>query len=217
MTIWTQWCPGDNHGGVIASGTNWTGQSASTQQFCRGRDALKSGKYYFEWTGSGGSFGSSTIITGMGVGLFTQTYATMGTGGSPNSCPNAGMAQIEGGFGCIQVAGVNHFTLLYSHPTVGQCAVDLDAGLIWLSLPSGAGQGPYNFSALASPATGVGGYPLPGTPGVSYFYPIVAASGPGLGNTAFVANFGQAAFTFSVPSGFTPGWPARQPALMGLV
>jgi hypothetical protein len=79
-------------------------------------------------------------------------------------------------------------------------AIDLDAGLVWFR--EGAA-GSWNTSASANPATGAGGVATGyvRTP----VYPVFQSTTSGQQVTA---NFGDAAFSGAVPSGFTSGWPA---------
>lgn len=69
---------------------------------------------------------------------------------------------------------------------------------VWVALDNGS------WFPSGDPALGTGGYDLSAIDGF-LLYPIASASGFGSSTQTF--NFGQTAFTFAVPSGFTAGWP----------
>lgn len=62
--------------------------------------------------------------------------------------------------------------------------------------------GDWNLNPAANPVTGVGGYSFAGMRGSVCFI-----NGHGA-DTTIAVNFGQSAFSFAVPAGFTAGWPA---------
>lgn len=70
--------------------------------------------------------------------------------------------------------------------------------LAWASVNGG----PWNGDAAADPATGAGGVDISAVGAVALF-PMVHTSGSG--HQTF--NFGNAPFAYSVPSGYTAGWP----------
>jgi hypothetical protein len=79
-------------------------------------------------------------------------------------------------------------------------AIDLTARVAWLRKNGGN----WNGSGTANPATGAGGIAF--APAVS-FSPYISFGNGALVGDGFTANFGAAAFSGAVPSGFTAGWP----------
>ena len=80
-------------------------------------------------------------------------------------------------------------------------AIDLTARLAWIRRNGGN----WNNNVSANPATGVGGVAIAPTLG---FSPFVRFAASGVSTDRVAANFGQAAFVFPVPAGFTNGWEA---------
>ena len=78
------------------------------------------------------------------------------------------------------------------------CAVDLDNRKFWVRENGGN----WNNSGTANPATNVGGFTI----GSGTFAPAI---GFGLSsiNHNMTINLGSTAFVYTVPSGFTAGWP----------
>lgn len=70
--------------------------------------------------------------------------------------------------------------------------------LAWASVDGG----PWNGDAAADPASGAGGVDISAV-GANALFPMVHTSGTAV--TTF--NFGQSAFSYSVPTGYTAGWP----------
>jgi len=70
--------------------------------------------------------------------------------------------------------------------------------LAWVSVSGG----PWNGDASANPETGAGGVDLTAV-GVNALFPIISISGGG----RQTANFGNAPFAYTVPTGYTAGWP----------
>jgi hypothetical protein len=78
-------------------------------------------------------------------------------------------------------------------------AIDLTARLAWIRRNAGT----WDADGTANPATGVGGVVVE----AGSFAPAVRFSNSTPVNAAVTGNFGQSAFTQTVPAGFTSGWP----------
>lgn len=147
-----------------------------------------SGKYYFE-------FLNNTDLKPETWGIMNTlaTYTNMG-----NDSTNCFYVYYGGG---IWSNGTD-LTIPLGAIRIGEraCfAIDLTARLGWIRRQGGN----WNNSGTANPATGVGGAVI----GPGSFAP-ATAFGSGTVGTNTTANFGATAFTFTVPSGFTAGWPA---------
>lgn len=79
-------------------------------------------------------------------------------------------------------------------------AYDLDNLKYWVRLNGGN----WNNSGTADPATNTGGFTTFASMAPSIGFSTIGS--PTTGDN-FTANFGAAVFTYSVPSGFTSGWP----------
>lgn len=179
------------NGNLTATHTNTTSNSGARSI------ALKSaGKFYFEYTqiASHGAADSVVILASATtynnvVGNTAANYVTMyrNTGNIFASTTNSGKTLSAGGVGAGDVYAV---------------AVDLTAKRIWFRRNSGN----WNGDASANPATGVNGVTIPGV--VTYAPAVTFGGGSTATNDAFTANFGASAFSGTVPSGYTSGWPA---------
>jgi len=153
--------------------------------------ALKSsGKYYFEVT-VGAMHGNNN---GVGVVTAATTYTQFGVG---QGGPVIGFLG-----GAIFANNANTGVALGAIVTgnVVSLAVDFATGAAWFRKNGGL----WNNSGTADPATGTGGLGS----GVIPAAPMLGFGGTGaLANDAMTANFGQTAFVYAVPSGFTSGWP----------
>ncbi|MGX1110555.1 MULTISPECIES: SPRY domain-containing protein [Bradyrhizobium] len=157
-------------------------------------DYKNSGKFYFEVT-VGASHGSTDSIGVMassyGYGALTNGNAGAGSGvwlGGGSIVNNGGTVGSVGG--AANAAG-----------SVICVAHDAGNGRVWYRLNGGS----WNNSGTADPATNTGGINLL----AAQYAPVVGFSpfgSPTVGDN-FTANFGASAFAYSVPSGFTAGWP----------
>jgi hypothetical protein len=184
----TSWSTTDKSAGATLSGGNLTVSFTSGAQGIRAVDSHNSGKFYFEVICT--TLGTNTLI-----GL-----ATSGTLLTTVASTTSGAAGVYGS-GAIWVNGVSSgvsIGAIANGNTVG-VAIDFGARKIWFR-PTAAG----NWNGNASYVPGVSGGVDSGTgPGINP-YPLVAVTG---GTAALTANFGDSAFTGTVPSGFTAGWP----------
>lgn len=197
----TTFDPSTKTAAVVMSNGNLTGHwaaagggDAGVQGFVA--DALTSGKYYFEFT-------CDTFIggdTGIGICTAVSTYPNLGNNGTVGAiCFPSGNLYINGTNSGNIITGITNGQIV-------AVAIDFTAHLIWMKDLTG---GNWNNSGTANPATGVGGRTIPsGT-----FVPaLVFASAS---TAQMTANFGATAFTGTVPSGFTSGWPAAVTGVTG--
>lgn len=195
----TTWSGTDKTANVTLSGTNNVIATSNNVGFggVRALDRQATGKFYWEVT--------PTVLAGTSaVGVATQLM-TLNTG--PLTVPGQ-----VGGF-TLNSAGtafINASSLSFSGfgvfvvSTVICIALDLTDQLIWIRNGAAAN---WNASATANPATLSGGIDLRG-PGLSDpqvpLYPMLLFQNAN--TTSFTANFGDSAFSGTVPSGFTSGF-----------
>jgi hypothetical protein len=192
----TAWSPTDKSANITLTGGNLIATvTAGGGLGLRAADKQLTGKFYWEITvGTAGGTATGVGIAGAAWSL-TAGYSSPGV-----SAPSSGVTRFNG---TIYTDGVTSgFTL--GAWTGGQLiciAVDCVARLIWYRLGAA---GNWNGSASANPATGVGGVPTSLSGGIA-LYPNASLFGNGDQATA---NFGDGAFTGTVPSGFTSGFTA---------
>lgn len=158
-------------------------------------DAVTTGKFYFE-----------AVITNVGGGWnaigFCDYAAASNTaylGADTHAC------SFWPGQGQMHAGGVNENAYNPGSCSNGDTisvAVDVGAALFWVRINGGN----WNGSGTANPATGAGGCPMNlsgNDPGI-----MPACSFQSSDTSAeFTFNFGAASFAYSVPAGFTSGWP----------
>jgi hypothetical protein len=191
----TTWNPSDKSASITLSGTNnlTATSTSSVLNGVRAIDKQITGKFYWEVTAT--TFG---VNGGIGVASPNWTLANglFGTAGPGTSCvANNGNIYVDG-----STTGTSLGTI--ASGTVVCIAVDVGARLIWYR--SGAA-GNWNNSASASPATGAGGIAVNSLGDGIAAYPALTI---GTLSNAVTANFGDSAFTGTVPSGFTAGFTA---------
>jgi hypothetical protein len=189
----TTWNPSDKAAGITLSGGNLVATWASgIIGALRAIDKQITGKFYWEVTYNTANSVSSGVGVASSTSLLSAAFNTA----------NVGTAGLNRG-GAIWVDGVSVSTAIgaWSSGAVICHAVDAGARLMWLRLGAA---GNWNGVTAANPATGVGGISINVGGGIP-LYPSgnVAASGD-----QFIANFGDTAFTGTVPSGFTSGFTA---------
>jgi hypothetical protein len=165
-------------------------------------DGQLGGKYYVEFTPVAG------VSRAMAFGIIQNSQSR---NISPGAALNTtGCAMLTNG-GTITINNVNVGAIAAMvNGTVNPMAVDLGAKLIWFR--AGAA-GNWNNSGTANPATGVGGLSISALSGLIKLvgWECTFSSPP----VTMTLNSGSSAFTGSVPSGFTAGWPS-QAALDGM-
>ena len=146
------------------------------------------GKHYVEITPTGDDGGDATV-----------SLVTLG--------PT--WLNVDGGY--LGIHCYANFDIYYSGTTTGisiggwvatdviSIAADFDNGKVWFRKNGGN----WNGNASYDPATNVGGISISSISG----YPWYVHAYTHLNQvTIYTANFGNSAFTYTVPSGFTPGW-----------
>jgi len=190
----TTWSTTDKSPNVTLTGSNLIATATSTAVGARAADRQITGKFYWEntvtvWIGPNTSVG----FCNSAVPLTAMVAAPVG------SCNviKSGVISING------AASGSTLGTLAAGNVIG-IAIDLNAQLGWLRL---APSGNWNGSSTANPATGVGGISLSGITGGGLYslYPVCAFGG---GSDSTTANFGDTAFSGTVPSGFTSGFTA---------
>jgi hypothetical protein len=194
----TTWNPSDKTAGITLSGGNLVALASTGTQGVRAADLQYTGKFYFEVTvnvnvGNNHCLGFVPAGTVLGT-TFANNLASSFAGRQAIVNSANSSVYING------VIALNLSGTAWVAGTLVCIAIDLDAGLVWFR--EGAA-GSWNTSASANPATGAGGVATGyvRTP----VYPVFQSTTSGQQVTA---NFGDAAFSGAVPSGFTSGWPA---------
>jgi hypothetical protein len=176
------WDPLDKSLATLSSGNlTATGTGAG---YARATSVQSSGKYYWETTVSTWSSGN----TGPYYGIAANAIPATGIAGLSKD------GNIWVGFSPVFIGAARG-----SGDIIG-IAIDITANLIWFRV---APSGNWNGSGTANPATGAGGLSISSLSGT--LKPSIALSTVG---DAATVNFGAAAFSGAVPSGFTAGWPA---------
>lgn len=177
---------------LAANNLTWT---ATASGGVRAVDPQTTGKFYFEVAWSH----ATSADSGCGLAKLTATYSGLISNASNGVITYHGFGIFNNGTN----TGVNPGAI-NSGSTVG-IAVDLTGSLIWYTLDGTHWNS--TSSTTNNPSTGVGGVSISGITGGN-LYPVV------INNAAVEAgttNFGASAFTYSVPSGFTSGWPGVGP------
>jgi hypothetical protein len=193
----TTWSATDKTAGVTLSGTNnvVATTSPSGLQSVRSIDRNITGKFYWEIT-------LTTIPGVFSTGLCPA--ATSLTTSLLNVGNLAIVVQVSGS-GAIDLNGASVGNV-GATPAAGNTlcfATDVGAQLFWVRLGAA---GNWNGVAANNPATAVGGASFAGFIGAAV--PLYAIVQSNAAASVFTANFGDTAFTGTVPSGFTAGFTA---------
>jgi hypothetical protein len=183
----TTWNPADKSATVTLTLSNLRATLVGGGGGARGIDSLSAGQYYWEYT-------YTTINTNSidpGISLITGSLTS----------PGAGIAYVSRASGNIIInASATGSTLgLIAAGAVLGVAHDFTAHLIWFRV---APAGNWNGSGTANPATATGGLNT-GAISSGPLYPYMS----GGVNDVLTANFGDSAFSGTVPVGFTSGFP----------
>lgn len=185
MTTIVTWSPVDTSTtGLVLSNNNLTitVSSGSFQSTRASNNYISPLKIYMEHT-IGVNPGDILIGVGSNAAGLPGQYTGQGTN-SIGYQPTTGQV-LKGG--SIQ-ATINTSTT----GDIVRVAWDPNASLFWISINGGN----WNNSGANNPATGVGGINMGGVGGGPY--PMAT----GGGNSVLTSNFGQSAFTYSIPTGF---------------
>jgi hypothetical protein len=183
----TTWSTTDKSANITLSGLNLVATSTSTAVGgVRAADKQIIGKFYWEYTtttwGAGNdAIGFATASTVLNTASGAWFVVNTGTIYNQSVSTGIGIGSVTSG-------------------SVVCVALDLTNGLFFFRLGAA---GNWNGSAANNPATGVGGLPI-ATGSAIPVYPY-ASIGTTSGH-AVTANFGDSAFTGTVPSGFTSGF-----------
>lgn len=187
----TTWNPSDKSANVTLTGSNLIATASGASAWVRAVDKQITGKFYWECRPT--VWGNANT----GVGLCPGALA------APSGASAVGMCAVFKS-GTIWLDGSSTGLTLgarAANDVIG-IAVDFGARLAWFRV---AAAGNWNGSATANPATGAEGISIPfmgiGIPG----FPL---SVMGANLDSITANFGDTAFTGTVPSGFTSGFTA---------
>jgi hypothetical protein len=190
---YTTWSTTDTTAGITLSNSDLTVATSTINQGVRSKDRQITGKFYWEATGT-------TWPANVDIGIANASAVLSTAGAAGQNCIYLGNT------GAIWVNNVNSGSTLGARASgdIIGIALDLTNQLIWFRV---APSGNWNGSATANPATGVGGLSTsvlggPAFPIHALFCQTTASA------TSFTANFGAAAFSGTVPSGFTSGFPS---------
>lgn len=186
----TTWSTTDKTANVTLSGTNnLTATASGAGAWVRTIDNIASGKFYWEVLMSAWVNGN----TGIGI---TNASSTPNVWNATNLVAVFNNATVYRS-GTQIATGLTGTT---SGATMG-FALDATNGLLWIRV---APAGNWNGSGTANPATGVGGLAVGTVAGGPIgFLPVTEFSAA---SDACTANFGDTAFSGTVPSGFTSGF-----------
>ena len=183
----TAWNPADLTN-VALSGGNLVATGLSSSSGVRSKDAVSAGKFYWEHTYT--TINTNSLANGIALSSASLTS------------PGAGTSIVVRLNGNINVSGTftgSTLGIIGAASVIG-VAVDFTAKLIWYRV---APAGNWNGSGTANPGTGTGGLNIAAiTTG-----PLYALMSGGTSDK-LTANFGDGAFSGSLPSGFTAGFPA---------
>jgi len=188
----TTWNPSDKSASITLTGSNLIATTSGSGSL-RAVDKQITGKFYWELTAT--TFTASTSGIGIASSVATPLTTNLASMTGTASVSRSGVIFVD-----ATSTGISLGTI--TSGTVVGIAVDCSSRLIWFRLGAA---GNWNNSASANPATGSGGV---ATPGLGVGIPVFPAASLMLASDAVTANFGDSAFTGSVPSGFTSGFTA---------
>lgn len=174
---------------VSLSNSNLTATFVPGQAVSMGQPGKTDGKRYFEVTFVSGSNSSSC---GVGVGSST-TPLNIELGYNGNAEAEVGVFQNSGNIYRDSGSLVGSAQAFSTAGATVCIAVDCDARLIWFRTNAGN----WNGSATNNPTTGVGGLAITGTGPI---FPGISTNT----NAVFTSNFGNAAFSFTLPADYGP-------------
>ena len=180
------WNPADKASGIALSNGNLsaTGNGSSVYKNVRATTFKGAGKWYFEWTKTGG------INAAIGVADASQSFDTQLSYSASASAGTWDYGEIRANAVSIGAPG-------WVVGDVIGVSIDCNARLLWLARNGTSLHG-------GNPATGTGGLDVSGLAGAVYpMFGTHSVSGDGAGTV----NFGTSAFAYPVPAGFS-AWAA---------
>jgi hypothetical protein len=184
---------GNLTGGATASNLNGQSTRSTTSHG-------SSDKVYLEWAG--------TLInaTHPGTSGFGICNASLPNNNAfPGDANNDGIEVYDDGEVFFNGSMIATFGTAVTGYIIGM-AIDFGAQLIWWRVQGGN----WNNSGTANPATGVGGISFSGINAGPYFA-CAELDGHTGGASSTTVNFGDSAFSFSIPSGFSAWDPQALP------
>lgn len=185
--------PADKQTNLTLSGGNLIATANTNNSgFCRAVHYKSSGKWYFEAVLTTATQGSDTIAVGFGTSIAaggnsnalaystSQGWAIWGHGGGGSGWRNSGLV-----LSATSAQG----------DVFGFC-LDLDAGKVWVLKN--------NTSLQGDPVAGTS----PLSTNISATGPVAPAACPWKVPHVITMRFDPASFSYSTPSGYTPGWTA---------
>jgi hypothetical protein len=187
MGTYGTWNPADKNAGVALADSNLTAYLASGSGYrgVRGNISKNHGKWYFE------------------VSITTVNAITVGAG-TINASLNAEVGSDIYAWGCrlhtnltVHAGGYTGSLYIFTAGNIFSCAVDIDTGMIWFAKNGvwfSIGGQPGNPGATINRYPSYTDVDLQGT-----IFPMVSLDVAG----QITANFGQSAFIYTPPSGFS--------------
>ena len=184
----TSWNPSDKTASITLSNANLTAVTSSNNQSVRAVDKQVSGQFYFEVT-------CTTIGANLGVGLMAGAPALGGGSlvGTITIVSGGGLIYLNGVSTGITIGTVTNGSLL-------GLAFDITNKLAWFRVGA---SGNWNGNAGFAPDTGIGGVNFSSLGSGFPYYPYATINNT---TNTITANFGDTAFTGTVPTGFTSGF-----------
>lgn len=190
--------PGNKGASLALTNVNLTATTSASSQGVFATSGQVSGKYYFEFTLGAGTVGLNTHYLGAALSS-AQVSATSGLEAVKLVSASATTANVNVNGSTV----VSAFTVPTMGPgTVVCCALDIDNQRAWFRVGATGNWNGNSGNDPTVPSTGVSLAAL-GVSGIS-FLPHIALINSG---SALTANFGDSAFSGTVPTGFTSGFP----------
>lgn len=185
----TTWSTTDKNNITLSGGNLVATAAAGGSTWVRAADKQIAGKFYWEITLT------TTTVAATATGIASPAIVLTNAGDAGRCALNrSGNLQVDGSNVITGFPAITSGTLIC-------IAFDVDTRQIWFRVGAA---GNWNNNATYNPATAVGGVNTGlgvGIPALPMFY-------AGTTSDAATANFGDTAFTGTVPSGFTSGFTA---------
>jgi hypothetical protein len=191
-TATTTWNPSDkSSASIVLSNGNLTATNSSGNiggNGVRATTSRSSGKLYFEYTS--GPWNSSSDFSCMGITTASQSFTNIGTSFGPNSLITfSDTSTFFNGSSAGTILGGS------AQNSVWSWAIDLDNKKVWIRKNGGV----WNNVGTQNPETNTGGIDISAVFTSNAAFPFFAPHH----NAVLTANFGQNAFTYAIPFGFS--------------